>query len=646
MFRKILFSLLVLTSVGSSAQICPGGVDVTCFDITIPRENLMEYHADIESGPDQYLVCMDKKVTVMPTLSVDYLNETDTYSVEKVDYNPYPYFGGTEVNVGIDQRAAQDIVMPFEFCFFGEKYTRLSVHSNGVINLTDGINFKGIVGDNSNAGIPNCPSFSNTDPINPLPKGGPGSPASDGWLNSVSGVAHHYHQASPGNNGNPNANPPIPASSINYAVYGTAPCRVFVVSFGAMPPYNLDPVPCSSVAANSQTSQVVFYETTNVIEVNVARHNGCPFDCRGRSTIGINNATGTVAFTPPGRNSQHFDVPNAQSPNGESWRFGPAGDPLWRLEWYVDGTYVGNGFTQDVTITKETQICSKLIIDGCEQTLTDMAGVIFRPDIDLEDLEIEQQIVCDKNQNTFNLLDLNQIVIDHQGGSTGNLLTFLYYNTEDDAINKTNRITQPREFPINMGETPVWMRIEGRLPDCFEIVPVTVLKVPVEVKTPVDVNLCEQYTLPVLTDDEFYYKLERLDEDNKFVVETLPQPSENQVINKVGYYRVSIKKTNEYGCENVKSFSLFVENCSYPKGISPNGDGDNDYLDLTYNNVQELKVFNRYGKLVYQHGKGYKRQWSGQDSNGKILPSGTYFLNVKTKNYEYQDWIQLMYEVK
>ena len=118
------------------------------------------------------------------------------------------------------------------------------------------------------------------------------------------------------------------------------------------------------------------------------------------------------------------------------------------------------------------------------------------------------------------------------------------------------------------------------------------------------------------------------------------------MINKHGYYRVYVKKTNKYGCEDVKTYLLMVENCSYPKGISPNADGENDYLDLTYNNVYELKVYNRYGKLVYEAGKGYKREWAGQDSSGKQLPSGTYFLYVKTKNNEYQDWIQLMYEVK
>src|SRR5690606_3331304 len=462
MLRKILFLLSVLVSAGSQAQLTEvtcTGIDAECYGIWFP--NQPDYHADVESGPNQYLVCKDKKVTVEPAFKVDYLNKTDRYSVEKIDYNPYPYRDGVGasafgvVTVALDQRANTDIDLPFEFCFWNEKFSKVSVHSNGVINLTDGTRFKTNVADDIGPWFQQCgvsltnPGVFNgcngTDPLNPLPKGGAGSGSSAGWLNAIAGVAHHYHQNSPGTNGNPNANPPVLASNINWAVYGEKPCRVFVVSFANMPTYNLAADYCTLVQENNQTSQIVLYETTNVIEVNVENSNGCPLDARGRGIIGINNPTGTEAYTAPGRNAQHFDAIN------ESWRFGPSGDRRWEIEWYVDGEFSGTGLTHDVIIEGETEICARLAMnkierDVCEIVEDDWSGVIFRPDIDLEGLVIEQQIVCDKNQNTFDVQTLNQTVIDHQGDQTGNQLRILYYNSEDDAVNKIDRITQPREF--------------------------------------------------------------------------------------------------------------------------------------------------------------------------------------------------------
>lgn len=62
-----------------------------------------------------------------------------------------------------------------------------------------------------------------------------------------------------------------------------------------------------------------------------------------------------------------------------------------------------------------------------------------------------------------------------------------------------------------------------------------------------------------------------------------------------------------------------------PKGISPNGDGDNDTFDLSdFPQISKLEIFNRYGLLVYEC-KNYTDQWYGQANNGNELPTGTYF---------------------
>jgi len=83
----------------------------------------------------------------------------------------------------------------------------------------------------------------------------------------------------------------------------------------------------------------------------------------------------------------------------------------------------------------------------------------------------------------------------------------------------------------------------------------------------------------------------------------------------------------------VWSESILVENtfCNIPEGFSPNGDGINDSLDLTYMNVKELNVFSRNGNKVYNK-SNYTNEWEGQSNNGGSLPNATYFYTIETKN--------------
>jgi gliding motility-associated-like protein len=71
-----------------------------------------------------------------------------------------------------------------------------------------------------------------------------------------------------------------------------------------------------------------------------------------------------------------------------------------------------------------------------------------------------------------------------------------------------------------------------------------------------------------------------------------------------------------------------VGNCIISEGISPNGDGFNDILDLTFLNdrtgISKLQIFNRLGTLVFEQ-NNYTNQWRGQTNDGNDLPTGTYF---------------------
>lgn len=69
-----------------------------------------------------------------------------------------------------------------------------------------------------------------------------------------------------------------------------------------------------------------------------------------------------------------------------------------------------------------------------------------------------------------------------------------------------------------------------------------------------------------------------------------------------------------------------------PEGFSPDGDGKNDRLVFTgveYFAPALLKVFNRYGTIVYES-TDYKNDWDGNyQSNNKPLPDGTYFYTLQ-----------------
>jgi len=73
-----------------------------------------------------------------------------------------------------------------------------------------------------------------------------------------------------------------------------------------------------------------------------------------------------------------------------------------------------------------------------------------------------------------------------------------------------------------------------------------------------------------------------------------------------------------------------------PEGLSPNGDGDNDYFVIkgieAYPN-NEIIIYNRWGNVVFQQ-SGYNNEWQGENTKGQPLPDGTYFVVFKPTTFE------------
>ncbi len=95
--------------------------------------------------------------------------------------------------------------------------------------------------------------------------------------------------------------------------------------------------------------------------------------------------------------------------------------------------------------------------------------------------------------------------------------------------------------------------------------------------------------------------------------------------------------TDENGCNNVDSIVVtVVPGIKFPDGISPNGDGINDFwiidnIELFQDAIVE--IYNRWGQMLWQSAPGYPIPWDGR-YKGEDLPVGTYYYVIRSDNFE------------
>jgi gliding motility-associated-like protein len=107
-----------------------------------------------------------------------------------------------------------------------------------------------------------------------------------------------------------------------------------------------------------------------------------------------------------------------------------------------------------------------------------------------------------------------------------------------------------------------------------------------------------------------------------------------------GAYEVTV--TDGEACPVTANVDVPNTLCEIPKGISPNNDDANDSFDLTGFDVKNVKIFNRYGAMVFER-ENYVDQWRGQDYLGHELPSATYYYLVNLMSGETKSgWVYLI----
>jgi gliding motility-associated-like protein len=103
------------------------------------------------------------------------------------------------------------------------------------------------------------------------------------------------------------------------------------------------------------------------------------------------------------------------------------------------------------------------------------------------------------------------------------------------------------------------------------------------------------------------------------------------IIAREGDGTIWVKVTDNNGCIGSDTIEILKCNAGdrleIPNAFTPNDDGDNDIWRIgkyqDYPNMT-IKVYDRWGRLVYNSEPGYPRPWNG-DSKGKPLPMDTYY---------------------
>jgi hypothetical protein len=189
-------------------------------------------------------------------------------SVSSIPFAPRST-AGTAVGLSDDQVSGA-IPIGFNFTFFGNAYNTLYISSNGFVSFDPGVDDGCCEGE----------SLPTNDSVNNV-------------------IAANWTDLYPPGGG-----------TITYSTSGSAGSRVMTISYS-----NIDH--CCTTGTPTVTTQILLFETSNNIEIHTTSIVG---GAGGENqTMGIENATGTVGRTVPGRNKAFFSASN------EAWLFcGPS----------------------------------------------------------------------------------------------------------------------------------------------------------------------------------------------------------------------------------------------------------------------------------------------------------------------------------
>lgn len=329
---------------------------------------------------------------------------------------------------------------------------------------------------------------------------------------------------------------------------------------------------------------------------------------------------------------------------------------------YADGSLIGNDVTttdipiggniqQSITLTIPTTVSNTFtlsiavdddgtgtgVVDETNENNNSAASIIILPVSPtippLENLEL-----CDTVANP--IFDLTLQELNFLPGT----FTFNYYESLDNAINGISPITNTENHTITASPTTIYIEVIDNLSLCRSIsnFDLIILESPL-LNQPDAIETCQ-------TDDSFYTEFDLTINEQAISNESgltfqyyetmiASDTFENEITtpeafqNNTNPQTIYVTVRNQNGCINFTSFEIEVIECEIliPSGISPNGDGKNDGLNIQNLDAHpnfKLYIYNRLGTLIFE-GNRNTPNWDGTPNRGtprnKRLPTGTYF---------------------
>ena len=229
---------------------------------------------------------------------IPHIKGTADYTVRTVPYTPYPYITATGVEDLIlynDDRYSNLINLPFTFCFYGATYNTVVVGSNGIITF-DPVN--------SSPGCANGYVIDQGIPYN-------------GGIPCAAATTYYPRASIMGAYSDLDPRTPIASPAdrkIQWEVFGTAPCRKFVVSY-----YHIGAFGSTCGLVTPNTFQIVIHESTGVVEVFTERKTCNSTTNAGRAILGIQNWNQDAAVPALGKNNRAWSETNT------GYQFTPSG---------------------------------------------------------------------------------------------------------------------------------------------------------------------------------------------------------------------------------------------------------------------------------------------------------------------------------